>query len=83
MRRTTAEKSRLAEQRKKERDIKMRMMKEIAAKKNVTEVRRLTQAELIKEAEETEKLNTASLGESTPNPLKPQYNQPHYSQTPI
>ena len=38
------------------------MMKEVAAKRNVSHVRRLTQEELLEEAKETEKLNLKSLG---------------------
>ena len=46
----------------KEREARAKIMKEMAARKNVQEVRRLTQEELLKEAKITEKLNLESLG---------------------
>ena len=62
MRQTTAEKTREAEVKRKEHEIKKAMMKEIARKKNVTHVRRLTQEELLEEAKITEKINIRALG---------------------
>ena len=62
LRKSTAEKSVEARQREQERDARIALMKEIAARKNVTEVRRLTQEELLEEAKETEILNLKALG---------------------
>lgn len=61
VRRSTAEKSKATQIREKEREVRHKMMKEIAAKKNVAEVRRLTQAELLEEAKITEEYNLKSL----------------------
>lgn len=61
VRRSTAEKSQATQQREKEREVRHKMMREIAARKNVTEVRRLTQAELLEEAKITEEYNLKSL----------------------
>ncbi|XP_064645478.1 vacuolar protein sorting-associated protein 72 homolog [Lineus longissimus] len=61
LRRSTAKKSEAAEIRKKARDERTKMMKEIAAKKNVPEVRRLTQEELLEESKITERENAQSL----------------------
>lgn len=63
VRRSTAEKSKATQQREKEREVRHKMMREIAARKNVTEVRRLTQAELLEEAKITEEYNLKSLGD--------------------
>jgi hypothetical protein len=65
LRRSTAVKSEAAEIRKKVRDERTKMMKEIAARKNVPEVRRLTQEDLLAESKITEKLNQQSLGQFT------------------
>ena len=62
LRRTTSEKSKQANLRELEREARNKMMKELAAKKNVTEVRRLTQEELLAEAKKTEEINLKSLG---------------------
>ena len=62
LRRSTAQKSAQREKREKEREAKVKMMKEIAAKKNVPEVRRLTQEELLEEAKDTEAINLQALG---------------------
>ena len=62
LRHSTTQKSILAEQREKQREIRTKMMKEIAAKRNVSEVRRLTQEELLAEAKETETINLQALG---------------------
>ena len=67
LRQSTAQKSALREKREKELEVRKKMMKEIAAKKNVTEVRRLTQEELLEEAKETEAINLQALGQSHPH----------------
>ncbi|XP_029637930.1 vacuolar protein sorting-associated protein 72 homolog isoform X2 [Octopus sinensis] len=61
LRQSTAEKSQATARREKEREVRVKMMKEIAAKRNVTEVRRLTQSELLEEAKLTEEYNIKSL----------------------
>ncbi|XP_046381677.1 vacuolar protein sorting-associated protein 72 homolog [Haliotis rufescens] len=61
LRHSTAVKSQATAKREQEREQKNKMMKEIAAKKNVTSVRRLTQDELLAEAKITEQLNLKSL----------------------
>ncbi|XP_041355699.1 vacuolar protein sorting-associated protein 72 homolog [Gigantopelta aegis] len=60
-RQSTQMKTEQAARNQKEREHKMKMMREIASRKNVSSVRRLTQAELLKEAKHTEKLNQQSL----------------------
>ena len=62
LRHSTAEKAKELVMREKEREARNKMMKEIAARKNVTDVRRLTQEELLEEAKMTEELNLKSLG---------------------
>ena len=62
LRKSTAVKSIEAEHNRKEREAKAQMLKDIAAKKNVSEVRRLTQEELLAEAKLTEEINLRSLG---------------------
>ncbi|ESO86561.1 hypothetical protein LOTGIDRAFT_95101, partial [Lottia gigantea] len=57
----TAVKSQATAKREKQREEKSKMMKEMAARKNVPEVRRLTQEELLAEAKRTEKENLKSL----------------------
>lgn len=61
LRRTTAAKSKSVEEREKIREMKQKMLKDIAVQKRVAEVRRLTQEELLAEAEITEELNLKSL----------------------
>ena len=63
LRQSTTQKTKALVSKEKERDVKTKMMKEIAAKRNVSDVRRLTQEELLKEAKITEKINLQSLGE--------------------
>jgi len=63
LRQSTTDKRKAVIDREKERQAKMKMMKEIAAKKNVPNVRRLTQEELLEEAKLTEQLNLQSLGD--------------------
>ncbi|XP_074661626.1 vacuolar protein sorting-associated protein 72 homolog isoform X2 [Tubulanus polymorphus] len=65
LRRTTENKSQQLVEREKDREHRMKMMKDIAARKNVTEVRRLTQDELLAEALITEQQNMKSLEEYT------------------
>lgn len=48
--------------RQREQEYKEKMLKEIAQRKNVPEVRRLTQEELLEEAKITEEINIRSLG---------------------
>ena len=62
LRQSTKSKSQAAVEREKEREVRVRVLKEVAAKKNVAEVRRLTQEELLEEAKITEKINFKSLG---------------------
>lgn len=62
LRTTTSVKSAETVARQHERAIKAKMLKDIAAKKNVPEVRRLTQEELLAEAKITEEINLRSLG---------------------
>ena len=61
---TTAQKSVEQQQREKERIAKEKekMLKDIAARKNLSAVRRLTQEELLEEAKITERINIKSLG---------------------
>jgi len=61
LRNTTAAKSAAVVERAKEREAHSKMLKEIAARKNVPEVRRLTQDELLEEAKLTEQINLKSL----------------------
>ncbi|XP_060066882.1 vacuolar protein sorting-associated protein 72 homolog [Ylistrum balloti] len=61
LRKSTAIKSSAREEREKVREMKQKMLKDIAAQKRVAEVRRLTQEELLAEAEITEELNLKSL----------------------
>ncbi|GAB1608321.1 vacuolar protein sorting-associated protein 72 homolog [Argonauta hians] len=61
LRQSTAEKSQATARREQEREVRVKMMKEIAAKRNITEVRRLTQSELLEEAKLTEEYNIKSL----------------------
>lgn len=65
LRNTTSEKSKAVEQRDKQREARAKMLKEMAAQKRVSEVRRLTQEELLEEAKITEEENMTSLGECT------------------
>ena len=52
---TTSLKSAASDRRKKEEEYRKKMMAEMASRKNVSAVRRLTQEELLEEAKETEK----------------------------
>lgn len=61
LRKSTAERSKERVEREKERELKAKMLKEIANQKRVAEVRRLTQEELLEEAKITEELNIQSL----------------------
>ncbi|OWF36321.1 vacuolar protein sorting-associated protein 72 homolog [Mizuhopecten yessoensis] len=61
LRRSTAVKSNAREEREKVREMKQKMLKDMALQKKVAEVRRLTQEELLAEAEITEELNLQSL----------------------
>ena len=65
LRNTTSEKSKLREERDKEREARAQMLKDMAAQKRVSEVRRLTQEELLEEAKITEEENVKSLGRYT------------------
>ena len=67
LRRSTQAKSQAVEKREKERVVQVKMMKEMAAKKNVPEVRRLTQEELLAEAKITEQINIQQLGKYGPS----------------
>ena len=62
MRKSTASKSADMELRQKERDAHNKRLKDIALRKNVSDVRRLTQEELLEEAKRTEIINLKSLG---------------------
>lgn len=62
LRRSTAIKSKDVVKREVEREARAKLMKELAAKKNVSAVRRLTQEELLAEAKITEEINLAALG---------------------
>ena len=62
LRKTTAARSEQIAKQEKDREAKAKMMKEIAIQKRVSEVRRLTQEELLEEAKITEELNLMSLG---------------------
>ncbi|CAH1789648.1 unnamed protein product [Owenia fusiformis] len=61
LRQSTTMKSIDVQMRAKDNEAKAKMLKEMAAKKNVSEVRRLTQAELLEEAKLTEAMNLKSL----------------------
>ncbi|KAK3089450.1 hypothetical protein FSP39_003709 [Pinctada imbricata] len=61
VRSSTLEKSKLREMREKEREVREKMLKDIALQKKVSEVRRLTQEELLEEAKITEQENLQSL----------------------
>jgi len=61
LRKTTAEQTKETESMRVNRENKAKMMKDIAAKKNVSEVRRLTQEELLAEAKITEEINLQAL----------------------
>lgn len=61
LRKTTADKTKEIQDREKTRVAREKMLKEMAAQKNVAEVRRLTQEELLKEAKVTEAENLQSL----------------------
>lgn len=65
---STVQQSEEMQKREKERRQKMkeRMMTEIAARKNMAAVRRLTQQELLEEAKLTEQINLKSLGNVLP-----------------
>lgn len=62
LRKSTADKTRSTEDCLREREARAAMMRQIAEKKRVPEVRRLTQEELLAEAKITEKINLRSLG---------------------
>ena len=62
LRKSTAARSEQIAQREKDREARTKMLKEIATQKRVSEVRRLTQEELLEEAKITEELNLMSLG---------------------
>ena len=63
LRHSTQHKSKEAQIREKERAKKNKLMKEIASRKtNVSDIRRLTQEELLEEAKITEEINLRSLG---------------------
>jgi len=64
LRKSTAQKSEARELREKEREMHAKMLKDIATQKKVSEVRRLTQEELLAEAKITEELNRQSLGKN-------------------
>lgn len=61
LRKSTADRSKQREEREKERELKAKILKDIAIQKRVAEVRRLTQEELLEEAKITEELNLQSL----------------------
>lgn len=61
LRGTTKAKSEVVQRCVKDREIKTKMLKDMATKKNVLEVRRLTQEELLEEAKLTEEINMKSL----------------------
>lgn len=61
LRKSTADKTKEREDREKTRVAREKMLKDMAAQKNVAEVRRLTQEELLKEAKLTEEENIQSL----------------------
>lgn len=61
LRNTTSEKSKAREERDKQREARAKMLKDMAAHKRVSEVRRLTQEELLEEAKITEEENVKSL----------------------
>ncbi|CAC5410908.1 VPS72 [Mytilus coruscus] len=61
LRKSTADKTKEREDREKTKEAREKMLKEMAAQKNVAEVRRLTQEELLEEAKITEEENLQSL----------------------
>ena len=64
LRKSTVEKAKETEERGKVLEAKTKLMKDFAKRKNLSDVRRLTQEELLAEAKITEKQNLRSLGES-------------------
>ena len=64
MRRSTALKSEAAASRQKLDQQRDQMMKDMASRKKVDHIRRMTQEELLEEAKITEKQNLKSLGQS-------------------
>ena len=62
VRSTTLAKTKERELREKDREAREKMLKDIALQKKVSEVRRLTQEELLEEAKITEQENLQSLG---------------------
>ena len=64
LRKSTADRTKQIAEREKERDVRAKMLKDIALQKRVAEVRRLTQEELLEEAKVTEELNLMSLGKA-------------------
>ena len=62
LRKSTCEKTRSTEDCVREREARTAVMKQIADRKHVADVRRLTQDELLAEAKITEKINLRSLG---------------------
>ena len=64
LRKSTVEKAKETEERGKVLEAKTKLMKDFAKRKNLSDVRRLTQEELLAEAKITEKQNLQSLGES-------------------
>ncbi|XP_071150881.1 vacuolar protein sorting-associated protein 72 homolog [Mytilus edulis] len=61
LRKSTADKTKERQDREKTKEAREKMLKEMAAQKNVAEVRRLTQEELLEEAKITEEENLQSL----------------------
>lgn len=72
LRKSTAEKSRSTEDCIREREAKAELLRQIAEKKKVAEVRRLTQEELLAEAKITEEINMRSLGKLSEQVIKVQ-----------
>ena len=66
LRNSTATKTAELEKRQKDREAQEKRLKEIAQRKNVSDVRRLTQEELLEEAKHTERINLKSLGKNAP-----------------
>ena len=62
LRRSTTSKSAEIDKRRKERDDHDKRLKDIAQRKNMSDVRRITQEELLEEAKQTEIINLKSLG---------------------
>jgi len=62
LRKSTCEKTRSTEDCVREREARTAVMRQIADRKHVADVRRLTQEELLAEAKITEKINLRSLG---------------------